>query len=217
MQVVEVQFSLYGDVIPADHGYFLYSSISEHIPDIHGDETIGIHAISGCFSGGRRLTLTENSCLSVRLPIEKLKCYIPLAGKRLRLGSDSVRVGIPSIRLLIPAPNLYSRLVVIKGYMEPDSFLDAVKRTLVNLNIEANSTLIHQPNVEKSYQDRKQRSRSPFLRRTLRVRDREIVGFAVKVRGLSREGSISLQEMGIGGRRRFGCGLLIPDQSNLKV
>jgi len=37
-----------------------------------------------------------------------------------------------------------------------------------------------------------------------------VVGYAVVVRGLDPEGSLRLQERGLGGRRRFGCGLMVP-------
>ena len=48
------------------------------------------------------------------------------------------------------------------------------------------------------------------MRRTLRVQDRVVVGYAVEVHGLSAPDSIRLQSLGIGGRRRFGCGIFIP-------
>lgn len=47
-------------------------------------------------------------------------------------------------------------------------------------------------------------------RRTVQVRDRVIVGYAMAVEGLTAEESICLQEKGIGGRRRFGCGIFSP-------
>ena len=43
-----------------------------------------------------------------------------------------------------------------------------------------------------------------------RDENKEIVGFAVRVEDLTAEESIGLQEAGIGGRRRFGCGVFIP-------
>ena len=42
--------------------------------------------------------------------------------------------------------------------------------------------------------------------------DKEIVGFALRVEELTAEESIRLQEKGIGGRRRFGCGIFVPER-----
>jgi hypothetical protein len=51
------------------------------------------------------------------------------------------------------------------------------------------------------------------------IDDRKVVGFSLRVTGLTPEQSIKVQEQGIGGRRRMGCGLfrrsekeLTPDQ-----
>jgi CRISPR-associated protein Cas6 len=48
------------------------------------------------------------------------------------------------------------------------------------------------------------------IRRTLQIRDKTIVGFALEVGGLSIADSIRLQELGLGGRHRFGCGVFVP-------
>ena len=48
------------------------------------------------------------------------------------------------------------------------------------------------------------------LRRVLRIKDRRVVGYSLRVLGLTAEESIRLQEEGLGGRRRMGCGVLLP-------
>ena len=40
----------------------------------------------------------------------------------------------------------------------------------------------------------------------MRIRDKRVVGYAVLATGLTVEESIRLQEHGLGGRRRMGCG-----------
>jgi CRISPR-associated protein Cas6 len=44
-------------------------------------------------------------------------------------------------------------------------------------------------------------------RRSVTVAGRRVVGYSVRVIGLSADESIALQEKGIGGKRRMGCGL----------
>lgn len=212
MSFIDVVFNLQGDQIPADHGYLLYSAISHLVPGIHDGEEFGIHAVAGRFVGDRMLELEPHSHLAIRLPSDHVKDVLVLAGKSLSIGEHRIQVGVPASRALVPAPRLYSRLVVIKGFMEPESFLGAVKRKLADLNVTGTPSLVSTSEAAQANAERMGGTKSPWLRRTLRIRDKEIVGFAVRIEDLSAEESIVVQEQGIGGRRRFGCGLFIPDK-----
>jgi CRISPR-associated protein Cas6 len=92
--------------------------------------------------------------------------------------------------MLRPAANLYSRLVTIKGFMDPAAFLAAAKRQLREMDVTADVSIGE--------------------RRTLRVKDKQVVGFEVTALGLDAEDSVRLQEAGIGGRRHMGCGIFVP-------
>ncbi len=210
MPKADLQFRLIGKTLPVDHGYHLFSAIAENLPEIHDNRDIGIHPVNGRFIGNRLLALTQRSRLSIRTPIEKIKPLLALSGKSLQLAGHNIRVGTPNTRALIPAASLYSRLVIIKGFTEPEGFLAAVKRQLDDMDIKGKPSLIAQSHISEANKGKGSGSRSPYLRRTLRIRDKEIVGFALRVEELSAEESIRLQEEGIGGRRRFGCGLFIP-------
>lgn len=212
MPFVDIQFPLRGATIPVDHGYHLYSAVSKVVPQLHGDDATGIHPIFGTRSGDRSLLLTDRSFLSIRIDSERFKEILPLAGKALQIEGREVRVGVPRPKTLTPSSRLYSRLLVIKGFMEPAPFLEAVQRQLDALQLEGKASLVEQPQVAEANTGKKSGTRSPFLRRTIRIRDKEVVGFALRVEELTAEESILLQEKGIGGRRRFGCGIFIPDR-----
>jgi len=209
MAVVDVSFNVVGDVIPADHGYALLSAVSEIVPEVHGDNAVGIHPIPGTLTGNRTLALTDRSRLVIRIPSERLPQILPLAGKRLRIGEHGLGIGVPTTHALKPKARLYSRLVVIKGFLEPEPFLQAAGRQLEDLGIKGGAHLVAQPQVVQANKGKSTGSRSPFLRRTVRIRDKEVVGFALNVEGLTAEESILLQERGLGGRRRFGCGVFV--------
>jgi CRISPR-associated protein Cas6 len=208
---VDVQFRVLGTEVPADHGYLLLSTLARIVPDLHGDDAVGVHPIGGRLIGNRRLALTDRSRLTIRIETERIAQVLPLAGKSLVIDGSPIRVGTPQTQALIPAPRLYSRLVVIKGFLEPEPFLDAARRQLEALAIHGEAQLVPQPAVAAANQGRPSGSRSPFLRRTIRIHDRDVVGFALRVQDLTAEESIALQEHGLGGRRRFGCGILIRD------
>ena len=210
MSHVDLGFKITGTALPVDHGYLLFSAISDIIPELHGDEMIGIHPISGTLIGNRSLVLNEKSRLIIRTDSEKIKNLLCLAGKKLVIGGNNILVGIPTVRPLKPSANLYSRLVVIKGFTEPDSFLESAKKQLSGLGIKGEACLIRQDDIKQANIGKRGGSHSEYLRRTIKIHDKEIVGFAVRVEGLNAEESICLQEKGLGGRRRFGCGIFIP-------
>ena len=116
MPFVDVQFHLQGTFIPVDHGYHLYSAVSKIIHQLHGDDAIGLHPISGVLNGERSLQLTDRSFLSVRLPAERVGEILPLAGKILKIAGKGVSVGVPRSCALVPACRLYQQACGYKGF-----------------------------------------------------------------------------------------------------
>ncbi len=208
---VDVQFRLVGTEIPADHGYSLLSALARIVPALHGDDEVGVHPIGRRLIGNRRLALTDRSRLTIRIDADRISEALPLAGKSLVIDSSPIRVGTPQTRALVPAPRLYSRLVVVKGFLEPEAFLEAVRRQMEALEVRGEPQLVPQPAVAAANAGKPTGSRSPYVRRTVRIHDREVVGFALRVQDLTADQSIRLQEHGLGGRRRFGCGIFIRD------
>jgi CRISPR-associated protein Cas6 len=190
MPYVDLAFRIVGKTIPVDHGYSLYSAISHVVPEVHGARNIGVHPIRGAYHGNGTLRLAEHSRLIVRLPDDEIKTYLKLAGKRLTLDAHALTVGVPEVRMLCPVTSLRARLVTIKGFQKQDTFLKAVERQLETLEVSGELVLGE--------------------RRTLRVKEKQIVGFELGVIGLTREESLALQDGGLGGRRRMGCGLFVP-------
>lgn len=190
MPCVDLAFRLTGATIPVDHGYALYASISRLLPDLHADKDIGIHPIRGRYVGNGGLHLTSASHLTVRLPDDRIRAVLKLAGKTLEVDGHRLRVGIPETRALRPTAVLYSRLVTIKGFMEVDPFLAAARRQLGLLGVDAELVAGE--------------------RRTFRVKNKQVVGFEVFASQLDAEASLRLQEAGLGGRRHMGCGVFVP-------
>lgn len=196
-QTIRVRFPVQGRTLPADHGYLLYSAISQIRPELHEKEWLGIEMISGMPSDRGKISLpVRGGGLNFRIPADKFGEIIPLAGKRLDVDGHSIRLGIPTAEPLTPSSSLYSRIVTIRGFMQVPEFLDAANRQLNELDIKGKLTL---PNEEQSRH-----------RRILTIKDSKIVGFSVIASGLSEEDSIKLQTHGIGGRRSMGCGLFNP-------
>ncbi|KJS16373.1 MAG: hypothetical protein VR69_09325 [Peptococcaceae bacterium BRH_c4b] len=207
---IDVRFALIGNQIPVDHGYLLFSAISKIFPFIHTNRQVAIHPINGPCSGNRLMDINRKSYLTLRVPTSMVPEIIQLSGSLINIGDYEVRVGVPSTQPFIPTARLYSRLVVIKGSIEPESFIEVVHKQMCDLNVKGKPMLIWQPEIVMENEGKPSGTHSSFLRRTLRIKDKNIVGYALKIENLTAEESIRIQENGIGGRQRFGCGVFVP-------
>jgi CRISPR-associated protein Cas6 len=199
MPFIEVKFPVRGKKVVSDHGYFLYAALSKAVPNIHDWDDLSICGISGTPDKFRTLHLSNVSKLRIRVEQSKLSGLLRLAGKKFQIGEDSISLGIPNVQLLKPHRNLYSRLVLIKLKEEVthENFLEAVKRQLDVLEIRRDAVLFYDKNGE------------PFVRKTMHIKGKEIVGYPMILTELTPEESIRLQEQGIGGKRKMGCGSFV--------
>lgn len=190
MPTIDLAFRLMGTRIPVDHGYALFAAVNRIVPEMHDAQDIGLHPIRGRFDGNGCLVLSPASRLIVRVPDERIREFLKLAGKTLEVDGNRFRVGVPEVRALRPAATLNARLVTIKGFMEAETFIEAAKRQLETMGVTVALQLGE--------------------RRTFRIKDKQVVGFELLALELDAEDSIKLQEIGIGGRRRMGCGVFVP-------
>ncbi len=201
MPIIDLSFVLVGTTFPLDHGYCLFSAICRVVPGLHGDRRIGVHPIRGRQTAPGALTLDNRSRLKLRLPSEEVAPYIALAGQALELEDHRLRVGIPRVEALIPAANLASRLVTFRNALAPSDLEEDVRRELARLEISGAPHFV--PSARPAFAGQP-------LRRVLKVREKRVVGYSLRVTGLTAEESIRLQEEGLGGRRRMGCGVFAP-------
>jgi CRISPR-associated protein Cas6 len=108
--------------------------------------------------------------------------------------------------LLKASGRLWSRTVIIKvaespKVAEPSSFLRAIDRQLSDMGVSAKVEL--ELAATDSHSDE-------FARRILKVKDTVITGYGVTLDSLNEIDSLKVQELGLGGRRRMGCGLFVP-------
>jgi CRISPR-associated protein Cas6 len=208
MPMIDLSFPVLGTSLPTDHGYELYAALSRVLPALHeGGLPCRIAPVRGIYAGDGLLQLNRRySRLRFRLALEAIPQVLSLAGKGLEVGGHRLRLGVPQVSALIPAPALAARLVTInvahlERAPEATEFLDAARRRLDALGIGGKAGI---PMVETG-----PRAGTPH-RRILRIRQRKVVGFALRVTGLAAEESIALQENGVGGRGKMGCGFFLP-------
>jgi CRISPR-associated protein Cas6 len=194
---ISVQFPIQGNKLPADHGYLLYSAISQIKPELHETKWLGIELISGVtFEKGLIVVPNRGGVLRLRIPADKFGEVICLAGKQFDLEGHKIRLGIPTARPLQPSPTLYARIVTFKNSLEVPKFLETANRDLLEKGITATLEI---PKEERSRH-----------RRIITIKGKKIVGFSLIAHGLNDEDSLKLQSEGLGGRRSMGCGLFNP-------
>jgi CRISPR-associated protein Cas6 len=190
MTYLDLQFPVTGASLPSDQGYALFAAISRLLPEAHDSDWLALETLPGVARGDGLTQLDARAKLRARVPQSRVPLLLKIAGKKLDVNGHAVRLGAPQIYLLKPSAAVYSRLVTIKGYTEPEPFLEAVCRKLDALGVKGEPVV------------------GP--RRVLKVGNHTVVGFALAVHELSDEASILLQEQGLGGRRRMGCGIFSP-------
>lgn len=203
MTTVDLLFPVLGSSLPTDHGYALYSCLSHQLPCLHdGGLKFGMATITGRHVGGGMLQLDpRKSRLRLRLSAADIPQVLPLAGRGLDVMGHRIRLGVPQIQALHPAPALIARTVAIKNATEPQPFLDAARKMLDAANIGGSLSV-----PEHRARDGSTRA----IRRVLRIKGVRIVCFSLLVEGLEPEESLRLQDSGLGGRRHLGCGLFVP-------
>jgi CRISPR-associated protein Cas6 len=190
MVYVELRFPLTGVALPCDHGQAMFRAISRLIPEASSAGWLLVKEVrSACRPDDTRQNARQ-ARLRMRLPQSRVSLMLKLASRRLQVGNHRVRLGPPEISLLQPCSSLYAKCVVINGCTAAGAFLDALVWKLDEMGIACE--------IETG------------RRRRFRAGRRSITGFALTLHDLSEDGSIALQEQGLGNHRHLGCGFFMP-------
>lgn len=199
---VDVVFPAMGENLATDHSYPLYAALSAIVPAFHADDTqLRFAPISGVGQPDGTLRFGPHSCLTVRLPDDCIRFVLPLAGKQLDIVGARVRLGVPSVRTLVAAPAVVARLVTFKNADTPEQFLTTARAKLMEFGISGEPSLPIHLEGDRAGETK---------RRVVRIKGAVIVGYSLLVSELTAADSLALQERGLGGRTRLGCGFFVP-------
>jgi len=197
VDAVDVAFALKGGTIPADHGWRLFRLLAERLAWLEAEERAGVHPIRGSRSGSgaAELYVGGRGRLMLRLPEDRAEQSFALTGSRLELG-DGIEIGAAQLRPLFAHGTLYSPFVAM-GTDEEIAFQRAMNEELQQAGIEC-----------KVICGKARRAQAD---------GKDIIGFSVMLHALSPEHSLKMQQAGLGGQRRLGCGIFVPHRSAAAV
>ncbi len=191
---VDVVFRVTGERVPVDHGYALFGAIARAMgEDLHGAWWLAIAGLRGSLLSKGDLDLTGRYAeLRLRVPHDRVSWMVQLAGKELEVRGRPVLVGASSTWELRPARTLRARVVTtkVKGELSDSevfraAFVERVKELGVKARVELGE------------------------RRVVRISEQLVAGYQCTLRDMSEGDSLKVLYAGVGGRRRFGCGVFM--------
>ncbi|HET9469565.1 MAG TPA: type I-MYXAN CRISPR-associated protein Cas6/Cmx6 [Usitatibacter sp.] len=191
--MVDVAFDLAATTLPRDFEWPLFRALAAIAPWLQGAPGAGIHPLHACRADDGSYLVPRRAKLVLRLPRDRLCAASALEDAALDLGAGrAARLGKAAVRMLEPAPTVYSPRVVT-GDADEIAFSRRVAQELDLLGI-----------------------RRPLVcgkRSVVAVDGLETAAFSVAVHGLGEDASLLLQSAGVGRARAIGCGLFVPHKT----
>lgn len=200
--VLDVSFNISCKRLPHDHAWSLARAIEQSLPWFAEDPVSSVHTIHVAESGngwlrpeesGEQLLIpSRRTRMTLRIPKERLEETLRLDGTTLDIGGYPLTVGKGKEKAFINAPVIFSRYVLSDEGEEENAFLQRMAgdiRELTGFKVKkmmcGKSHTVNTPD-------------GPQFTRHLMIAD------------LDSEPSIRIQQYGLGGGRKFGCGLFMP-------
>lgn len=186
-EMIDAVFDISGDCIPANYPFALWHALARLVPELAAETSVGVLPLRTAGSAAGML-LPRRAKLVLRLPAALGGKVEALAGRELDLGGSPLRLGVGRLREIQPYPTIHAHLVV--GTEDEVAFMTGVSADLAALGITASLIC--------------------GRRNSLVDGDRGIHGFSLVIHDLKPEDSLRLLYTGLGGERRYGCGVFVP-------
>lgn len=194
--MVDVAFPLAGRALPRDHRRLVAEALQLALPWMAGLAGAGVHRVNVVPGGGARALLSQRARLTLRVPRERAAELAALAGLVLDIAGETLRLGEPRVRELLPHTTLYCDFVAASDDDEV-AFLEAVDTELRALGVPCR--------------------RICGRRQELDAGGQRLAGYSLMLYELSPADSRRVLEAGIGAHRSLGCGLFVPHRSAAAV
>lgn len=217
MNFLEVQFSLRGQTLPADHGYALYSAIKKlalenktllETSNLPSD--VLLCSIPGVRNRDGLIYLTKSSRFRLRCSADQAQqWYRLLQNQVLDIRGHLIRFIQPRLTLPETSNVLKARLVTFRleqwnSHQAPVYFLESCQKALEKLEVKG-----------KVFID--SNSDGDLALRAIKIQEKNVLGYGVVIEELNEDDSLKIQGYGLGGRKHFGCGWFYPTKEEINV
>ena len=189
-EMIDVVFEISGGTLPAAYPYALWGELSRLIPQLADHETVGVIPLR-LSESKEGMLIPKRAKMALRLPRELAEIVSTLEQKRLNVAGSELQLGTCKTREIQHYPTLHSHLVT--GMEDEVEFLAEVESALDSMNVKAGLIC--------------------GKRHVLTNGEREIKGYSLVLHGLTQEGSVRVQYVGLGKERQLGCGIFVPYKS----
>jgi CRISPR-associated protein Cas6 len=197
--IVDVSFPLDGgsQILHVDHSYALYGALSAVVPELHEAPGLGIFSLKNVIKRDLRLITNDQTNLRLRLPLDQIPVVFKLVGQTISLQGASFRVLPFTVHPLTPCFSLEATRVTFSlTHLKPDDTWDRA------LELFEQTAFRHLKEIGISCQMEitgKQR---------LAIKGIKRMAWSVRCYEFeSLDQSLLLKTQGLGGKRKFGCGL----------
>lgn len=205
--IIDLSFTVKCKCLPLEHMDALSESLFEKLSWLKDEKLAGIHPINGAESGNgwerssdpnELIYLSRRQKMTLRLPKEFLSDAEKLVGQTLNIAGYDLELGKSSIKKLSDLPTTFCRSIMIDSRMDEDDFLQWAFNELKSLDISVRKMMAGKERV------------------VLLNDNTERVTRSLMVAELEQAESVRLQQHGMGGGRKLGCGIFMP-QKDIKA
>lgn len=190
--LVDMVFPLGGYSLPRDSAPALLAALQHVLPWLGREPSTGVHPLKLVPGEGEEALLSQRTRLLLRLPRELCEAATGLAGRSLQVGEQTVTLGRPHLRELLPHRTLYAYAVAAEADDEV-GFMQSMNDELQTLQVRTQVIC-----------GKRQQHDWP---------GGSMVTFSLMLHGLTPADSLRLQEHGLGRHRLLGCGIFVPHKS----
>lgn len=185
--MLDIAFDLKGSSVPAGYAFALWDEVVRCLPWLEAEKFAGILPLRTAASGGNML-LPQRTKLVLRLPSRLALQARQLSGQELDVGGSALRVGEAKEKPLQPHPTLHAQLV--ESGSEEKEFLADMEKQLREMEVACKLIC--------------------GMRHTLTGARQSVAGYSLVLHDLKPDASLQIQRAGLGGQRRYGCGIFVP-------
>ena len=199
--MVDVAFKIQCKTLPYDHISELSNAITKLVPWMLENNLAGVHTLHGPDFGNGwvrsendEIFLSKRTRLILRIPKANIDKIKSLEGSTINVLNNDIQIGKSIVKPFLVVRDLICRSVLCNANQTEENFLFEIKEQLS----------VHGISIKKAICGKA---------KSIQLEGQDQFTRSLMIADLPKDHSILLQDIGIGGGRIYGCGILLPHKS----